>query len=99
MELVAFTGAGISAASGIPTFESWGGFSRHAVREYWRFHPEDFFAALLRNEGPATQPRPTPPPGAGGYGFGRYNEHRRPASAGRHYQPHRASGDMERWTA
>jgi len=48
MDWVAFTGAGISAASGIPTFEELGqDFRDKLSRRYWRQHPEDFFRAVL----------------------------------------------------
>lgn len=48
MDIVAFTGAGISAASGIPTFEELGqDFREKLSRWYWRQQPEDFFRAVL----------------------------------------------------
>lgn len=59
MELVALTGAGISAASGIPTFEELGqDFRDKLSREYWRLHAEDFFATLLRMKDACDAARP-----------------------------------------
>lgn len=44
---VAFTGAGISAASGIPTFEQMGQDVRDKLsRHYWLRHSEDFFRVI-----------------------------------------------------
>jgi NAD-dependent deacetylase len=47
MDWVAFTGAGISAASGIPTFEELGqDFREKLSREYWKYESEDFFSVI-----------------------------------------------------
>ena len=40
--IIALTGAGISKASGIPTFEEQGNLRDYLSREYARNHPDDF---------------------------------------------------------
>jgi NAD-dependent deacetylase len=48
MDIIAFTGAGISAASGIPTFEELGeGFRRSLSRSVFNADPEAFYKNLL----------------------------------------------------
>ncbi|MGF7185603.1 NAD-dependent deacetylase [Desulfitispora alkaliphila] len=47
-KLVAITGAGISKASGIPTFEDMGTDIRDKLtRDYFESYPEDFYSGLL----------------------------------------------------
>jgi len=46
-DIVAITGAGISKASGIPTFEEMGDLRNKLSRDYFNNHPEDFYEALL----------------------------------------------------
>jgi NAD-dependent deacetylase len=49
MDIVAFTGAGISAASGIPTFEELGeSFRRSLSRSVFNADPEAFYQNLLK---------------------------------------------------
>jgi NAD-dependent deacetylase len=49
MDIIAFTGAGISAASGIPTFEELGeGFRRSLSRSVFNAGPEAFYRNLLK---------------------------------------------------
>lgn len=45
--LVAFTGAGISKASGIPTFEEMGDIRDKLSRDYFNNHPEEFYKIVL----------------------------------------------------
>lgn len=45
--LVAFTGAGISKASGIPTFEELGDLRIKLSREYFNRNPLDFYKILM----------------------------------------------------
>lgn len=46
-ELVAITGAGISKASGIPTFDELGSLRDCLSREYFNSYPEKFYDILL----------------------------------------------------
>ncbi|NLK00348.1 MAG: transcriptional regulator [Clostridia bacterium] len=46
-KVVAFTGAGISKASGIPTFEEMGDLRDKLSRDYFQSHPEVFYSNLL----------------------------------------------------
>lgn len=49
MDIVAFTGAGISAASGIPTFEELGeSFRRSLSRSAFNADPAAFYKNLLK---------------------------------------------------
>ena len=49
MDIVAFTGAGVSAASGIPTFEELGeDFRRSLSRSVFNADPETFYQNLLK---------------------------------------------------
>lgn len=47
LNLVAITGAGISKASGIPTFVELGDLREKLSRDYFRAHPQDFYEAVL----------------------------------------------------
>jgi NAD-dependent deacetylase len=46
--IVAFTGAGISRASGIPTFVEMPGIRDYLTRDYFRCEPEKFYDNLLK---------------------------------------------------
>ena len=49
MDIIAFTGAGISAASGIPTFEELGeDFRRSLSRSVFNFNPDVFYQNILQ---------------------------------------------------
>ncbi len=58
--VVAFTGAGISKASGIPTFEELGDIRDKLSREYFNAHPQEFFDLLkmLRDISDKAEPNP-----------------------------------------
>ena len=45
-KIVAFTGAGISKASGIPTFEEMPGIRNYLTRDYFQAHPGEFYKNL-----------------------------------------------------
>lgn len=47
-KLVALTGAGISKASGIPTFVEMGDLREKLSRSYFINHPEDFYKTLIQ---------------------------------------------------
>ncbi len=47
IDLVAITGAGISKASGIPTFAETEGLRDKLSRDYFYAHPEDFYNTVL----------------------------------------------------
>lgn len=47
-ELVAITGAGISKASGIPTFEEMGNLRDKLTRDYFNSHTKKFYEGLLK---------------------------------------------------
>jgi NAD-dependent SIR2 family protein deacetylase len=47
MNIVAFTGAGISKASGIPTFEDMGiDIRRKLSRSFFNEHPDEFYGLI-----------------------------------------------------
>ncbi len=46
-KLLAFTGAGISKDSGIPTFEEMGDLRNKLSRRYFNRHPKEFFKVLF----------------------------------------------------
>lgn len=46
-KIVAFTGAGISKASGIPTFQDMAGVREKLSIDYFRSNPEDFYNVVL----------------------------------------------------
>jgi len=48
LKLVALTGAGISKASGIPTFVEMGDLRNKLSRDYLERYPEDFYKTLLK---------------------------------------------------
>jgi NAD-dependent deacetylase len=50
-KLVALTGAGISKASGIPTFTEMGDLRNKLSRSYFINHPEDFYKTLIQMKG------------------------------------------------
>ncbi|HZX45984.1 MAG TPA: Sir2 family NAD-dependent protein deacetylase [Clostridia bacterium] len=47
LDLVAITGAGISRASGIPTFVEMGDLREKLNRDYFRAHPDKFYKIIL----------------------------------------------------
>ncbi len=47
LDLVAITGAGISKASGIPTFVEMGDVREKLSRDYFRANPKDFYKIVL----------------------------------------------------
>ena len=47
LDLIAITGAGISKASGIPTFDEMGDLREKLSRDYFRAHPKDFYEIIL----------------------------------------------------
>lgn len=47
-ELIAITGAGISKASGIPTFDELGDLRDCLSRDYFNEHPDKFYGMLLK---------------------------------------------------
>jgi len=47
LDLVAITGAGISKASGIPTFVEMGDLREKLSRDYFRAHPKNFYQIVL----------------------------------------------------
>lgn len=47
LAMVAITGAGISKASGIPTFEEMGDLREKLSRDYYRSNPVDFYKIIL----------------------------------------------------
>jgi len=59
MDIIAFTGAGISAASGIPTFEELGeSFRRSLSRSVFNADPEAFYTNLLKLKTACDQAQP-----------------------------------------
>ena len=59
-KLAAFTGAGISKASGIPTFEEMGNIREKLTRDYFKSHPAEFFEVVLNLKRAAEQAVPNP---------------------------------------
>jgi NAD-dependent deacetylase len=59
-KLVAFTGAGISKASGVPTFEEMGDIRDKLSRWYFNDSPEDFYKILLEMKRTTDQAEPNP---------------------------------------
>ena len=47
-KILAFTGAGISKDSGIPTFEEMGDLRNKLSRKFFNIHPDQFFEVLLK---------------------------------------------------
>jgi NAD-dependent deacetylase len=61
MDIIAFTGAGISAASGIPTFEELGeGFRRSLSRSVFNADPEAFYRNLMKLKRACDRAHPNP---------------------------------------
>lgn len=59
MDIIAFTGAGISKASGIPTFEELGeGFRRSLSRSVFNADPEAFYRYLLKLKAACDEAQP-----------------------------------------
>jgi len=58
--LVVFTGAGISKASGIPTFEDMGNIRDKLTRDYFNSHPDKFYQTVLEMKRLADQAEPNP---------------------------------------
>lgn len=57
--IVAFTGAGISKASGLPTFAEMGDLRQKLSRAYFRAHPAEFYAILGQLGAAAHSARPS----------------------------------------
>lgn len=61
MGIIAFTGAGISAASGIPTFEELGeGFRRSLSRSVFLADPDGFYRNMLKLRQACSNAQPNP---------------------------------------
>ncbi|SET59270.1 NAD-dependent deacetylase [Natronincola peptidivorans] len=58
MKLVALTGAGISKASGVPTFDELGDIRDKLSREYFNEHPQEFYDILLKMKDIITSSKP-----------------------------------------
>ena len=58
--IVAFTGAGISKASGIPTFEELGDLREKLSRSYFADNPEDFYGVLTAMKERSVKAMPNP---------------------------------------
>jgi len=58
--VAAFTGAGISQESGVPTFVEMGDIRDKLSRAYFESHPRRFFDLLLRMKETVDQARPNP---------------------------------------
>lgn len=59
-KIVAFTGAGVSKASGIPTFEESGDIRRYLHRDYFNQEPKRFYDKLLSFSRTLNQAKPNP---------------------------------------
>lgn len=46
-DIIAFTGAGISKASGVPTFQELGDIRDKLSRQYFKKHPHEFYKLIL----------------------------------------------------
>jgi NAD-dependent deacetylase len=57
---VALTGAGISKASGIPTFEELGDLREKLSRSYFQQYPEQFYLVLKEMKKKVDQAQPNP---------------------------------------
>jgi NAD-dependent deacetylase len=60
LDLVAITGAGISKASGIPTFVEMGDLREKLSRDYFLSHPEEFYKIMLDMKRTVDNARPNP---------------------------------------
>ena len=61
MNIIAFTGAGISKASGIPTFEELGeNFRRSLARSVFNANPAAFYENLLKLKAACAEAKPNP---------------------------------------
>lgn len=58
--IVAFTGAGVSKASGVPTFEEMGDIRDKLSRSYFIGHPADFYKILLEMKKTTDKAKPNP---------------------------------------
>ncbi|HOB19872.1 MAG TPA: Sir2 family NAD-dependent protein deacetylase [Candidatus Atribacteria bacterium] len=59
-DLIAITGAGISKASGIPTFEEMVDLRSRLSRDYFNAHPGEFYDGLLKMKETIDRARPNP---------------------------------------
>ena len=81
--LLALTGAGISAQSGVPTFTEQAGLRDKLSRDYYQRHRRDFFDTILSMRATCEAASPN----AAHIALAEYgvpivtNEHRRPASS------------------
>lgn len=60
MKIIAFTGAGISKASGIPTFEEMPGIRDYLTRNYFQEEPQEFYQKLWQMYERISQAEPNP---------------------------------------
>lgn len=60
MELAAFTGAGISKASGVPTFQDMGDVRDKLSRNFFKYNPEEFYHLLLQMKKTVDHSEPNP---------------------------------------
>ena len=60
LDLVAITGAGISRASGIPTFVEMGDLREKLSRDYFRAQPEKFYEIILDIKRTVDRAQPNP---------------------------------------
>jgi NAD-dependent deacetylase len=59
-DMVAVTGAGISKASGIPTFEEMGDIRDKLSREYFKANPKKFYEYLIKMKSYVDKAQPNP---------------------------------------
>ncbi|CCJ33470.1 MULTISPECIES: Sir2 family NAD-dependent protein deacetylase [Caloramator] len=60
MNLVALTGAGISKASGIPTFNEMGNLREKLSRSFFQNNPEEFYKILIEMKEKIERAEPNP---------------------------------------
>ncbi|QCX34686.1 hypothetical protein FDN13_13790 [Caloramator sp. E03] len=60
MNLVALTGAGISKASGIPTFNEMGNLREKLSRSFFETNPEEFYKILIEMKEKIERAEPNP---------------------------------------
>lgn len=60
MKLIALTGAGVSKASGVPTFVEMGDLREKLSRDYFNTHPKDFYNILIQMKDTVDRADPNP---------------------------------------
>lgn len=60
MNIVALTGAGVSRASGVPTFVEMGDLRDKLSRRYFETHPQDFYDVLIQMKDTIDRAAPNP---------------------------------------